>query len=96
MIIQVSNCTSKLQPMDLSAQKVLQDKLKSQFEHLLCTEGEVTTALLVGEKPTIDLALSTLKPLSANGLVTATQYLVCNPDKVRNAFKEAGILDVLK
>ena len=89
-----ANCTSKLQPMDLSVQKCVKDRMRNSFEdyyaELVANSPETKTELKV------DLGMTTLKPLSAKWLVSAIDYLKARPHIVYNGFKAAGIAECLQ
>lgn len=87
------NCTSELQPMDLSVQKIVKDHMRDQFETWYAEK--VASILQDGGDIEINLGMSVLKPLSAKWLDSAIAYLKKNPEKVFNGFKKAGISDAL-
>lgn len=89
-----ANCTDRLQPLDLSINKVAKEFLRTQFKEwyaqklcLQLNEGKVTE--------TIDLKLSVIKPLGAKWMVALHDHVKSNPDLVKNGFKEAGIFGCL-
>ena len=87
------NCTSELQPMDLSVQKIIKDKMRDNFESYYAET--VAEKLKRGENIQMNMGMSVLKPLSAKWLVSAVDYVRANPEKVYNGFKKAGIADAL-
>ena len=85
-----NNCTDVLQPMDLSVQKIVKNKLRSSFE--LWFADTIAEKIHEGEDVKVSTALSILKPLGAKWLVQAHQYLKCNPEIILNGFKSAGLI----
>lgn len=67
------NCTSELQPMDLSVQKIVKDRMRDQFETWYAEK--VASILQAGGDIEINLGMSVLKPLSAKLLDSAIAYL---------------------
>ena len=86
-----SNCTDRLQPMDLSVNKSAKDFMRSKFRDWYATQ--VQQQLHEGEDiAPVDLRLSTMKPLGASWLVSLYDYLKAQPSIVQNGFKAAGML----
>jgi hypothetical protein len=89
-----ANCTSKLQPMDLSVQKCVKECMRNSFaDHyaeLVAKSLETKTEL------NVDLGMTTVKPLSAKWLVSAIDYLKARPYIVYNGFKAAEIAECLQ
>ena len=89
-----ANCTSKLQPMDLSVNKSVKEFLKKQFgnwcSQIVFKDLEESCRVLV------DLRLSVMEPLNATWLKEAHKYLRSNPSIIKNGMKASGITDVLK
>lgn len=91
-----ARCTDRLQPMDLSVNKSIKDKLRFSFQ--LWYAGEVKQQVDDDEhlrKP-VDLKLSRMKPLGAQWFVDAFTHVQNNPEIIRNGFKAAGIQDTLQ
>lgn len=65
------SCTDRLQPMDLTVQKIVKDKLKERFQKSYA--NQISKQLENGNTDQtltpVDLRLSFLKPLSAEWLV---------------------------
>ncbi|CAC5395017.1 unnamed protein product [Mytilus coruscus] len=85
--------TSKLQPMDLSVQKCVKDRMRDAFEDHY--PDKVAKSLQDKTEVVVDLTMTTLKPLSAKWLVSAIDYLLANPQIVFNGFHNAGIAQTL-
>ena len=81
-----ANCTDRLQPMDLSV-----NKMRSKFREWYATE--VQQQLHEGEDiAPVDLRMSIMKPLGAHWLVSLYDYLKEHPSIIENGFKAAGVL----
>jgi hypothetical protein len=89
-----ANCTSELQPMDLSVQKCVKDCMRNSFEDYY-TEV-VAKSLKTKTEFNVELGMTTLKPLSAIWLVSAIDYLKAHPHIVYNGFNAAGIAECLQ
>ena len=85
-----SNCTDRLQPLDLSVNKAAIEFLSKCFQKWyalqVCSQLEGKTS-----KEPVDLRLSVMKPLGAKWLVELHDYMKGKPDIIKNGFKEAGI-----
>ena len=89
------NCTSQLQPMDLSVNKSLKDSLRRSFQEWYASQIHLQLANGGNHEP-IDFRLSILKPLSARWFMDAFSHVQANPDVVKNGFVEAEITEKLK
>ena len=75
-----SNCTDRLQPIDLSGNKAVKDHLRSAFQEWYV--NEVTKQHLPGKSPEdvrVDMRLSVLKELQAKVDCLHIDYLSANP-----------------
>jgi hypothetical protein len=79
------NCTSKLQPMNLSMQKCVKDRMRSQFEDYYA--DKLAKNLQDKTDVVVDLRMASLKPLSAKWIMSTIDYLKANPKIV---FKSLG------
>jgi len=87
-----ANCTNKLQPMDLSVNKVLKEAMKQQF-----SEGySSTTCKNFGDEapPPVDLCISIMKPLG-EWLMNAHNCIKDDSTLVTNGFVASGITAIL-
>jgi len=92
-----ANCTDRLQPMDLSVNKAVKDFLRKKFQIWYSQEVErLYRTTSPGNFSPVDLRMSILKPLGAEWLVSAYQYLQSNVSLARNGFRAAGITDILE
>jgi hypothetical protein len=89
-----ANCTSELQPMDLSVQKCVKDCMRNSFEDYYAEV--VAKSLKTKTEFNVELGMTTLKPLSAIWLVSAIDYLKAHPHIVYNGFNAAGIAECLQ
>jgi hypothetical protein len=88
-----AGCTSKLQSIYLSVQKCVKDRMRKAFEDHYAEK--VAESIQDKTEVNIDLAMTTLKPLSVRWLVSAIDYLKANPKIVYNGFHNAGIAERL-
>ena len=89
------NCTNCLQPMDLSVNKAVKEFLRKRFQNWYSGEME-SLCSTNGSFTPVDLPMSKLKPLGADWLVKAHQYLQNNPSLAKNGFCAAGITSALE
>ena len=87
-----SNCTDRLQPLDLSINRAAKDFLHGKFREWYALQ---VCSQIKGETETepVDLRLSLIKPLCAKWIVSLYEYIKNNPALVSNGFKQAEILD---
>ena len=87
-------CTDRLQPMDLSVNKPVKNHLKSSFQMWYASQiqAQIKKAPDSQLMP-VDLHLSIVKPLHAQWLVKAYDYIKSRPEIIVNGFKTAGVLD---
>ena len=90
--------TDKLQPMDLSIQKVVKDKMKARFQswYASCISKQLDKGSNVESLKPVDLRLSVLKPLGAKWLVEAYKDIKCQPQLIIKGFEKAGLANVCK
>ena len=79
-----ANCTDRLQPMDLSVNKSAKEFMRSRFSEWYA--GEVQKQLDAGATTSVDLKMSTMKPLGARWLVSLFDYLKSNSSIIKNGF----------
>ena len=92
-----SNCTDLLQPIDLSVNKPFKDYLRAKFQSWY--SEKVATQLEAGRTPKevlVDTKMSIMKEISVKWMISAFDYVSSHPEIIRNGFKEAGIVNVLK
>ena len=92
-----SNCTDRLQPVDVSVNKPLKSHLRNNFTRWYASQ--VQEQLEKGtsiEEVKVDLRLSVMKELEAKWLVSAYDYIKGNGSIIQNGFKEVGILDAVE
>ena len=86
------NCTDRLQPLDLSVNKVAKEFLRRKFQAWYAQNVCAQLEEKMSKKP-IDLRLSTVKPLGAKWMSELFDYMKAKPEIIRNGFKESGIFD---
>ena len=92
VVLVPSNCTDKLQPLDLSVNKPAKDYLRKQFHTLYA--AKVKDQLESGKNPDevrVDVKMTVIKEVGARWLVSLYDYLLNNPDICSNGFAKAGI-----
>ena len=92
-----SNCTDRLQPLDVSVNKAVKNVLRKSF--IEWYSNQVSTQLKSGtsvEDVKVDMSLSVMKELGAEWIVATYDYLRSNPPIVINGFKGAGILPAVE
>jgi hypothetical protein len=91
------NCTSELQPLDLSVNKPLKDNLKAKFSEWYA--DQVNCQLEKGipiNGVEIDMHTSVLKPKGVNWVLHAYDSILSNPSIIHNGFMKAGISGALQ
>ena len=91
-----SNCTDKLQPLDLLVNKPTKDHIRQKFRSWYAQK--VKAELDAGKSPDsvkVDLKMSVIKEVGARWLVSLYDYFLSNPSRVRNGFIQAGIVEAI-
>ena len=90
------NCTDRLQPMDLSVNKVVKNHLREKFESWYA--DQVTSAIVSSgndEIQPIKYPLPLMRELGAKWLMRMHEYIKDNPEVIVNGFLKAGIPQAL-
>ena len=90
-IIVPSNCTDRLQPLDLTVNKSVKTFMRSNFQQWY--GNAIYEQLQQGITENVDLRLGVMKPLSARWMIQCFEYLVSHPELAIHGFEEAGIKD---
>ena len=92
-----SNCIDRLQSLDLSVDLAIKDQWRKSFpDGYACqVQLQIESGKEI-EDVRVDTSLSIMKELEAKRIVSAYDYLCCNPSISLNGFKAAGILDATK
>lgn len=95
------NCTSILQPLDLTVNSVLKSSLKDRF--MCWYAGQVREAMehhpdnmeaaVAGLRP--DLRMSVIKPLHVTWVLDAFEAVQGKPEVIRSGWQQAGITSAL-
>ena len=87
------NTTDKLQPLDISVNKLAKDFLKQKFQEWYSVQilQQLDLSATNQELQPIDLCLPVLRKLGAKWLVEMAQYVGNNPDFIVKGFLRAGI-----
>lgn len=90
-----SNCTDKLQPIDVSVNKPIKDMIRSKFQtwHPSKVAEQLKEALVADVK--VDISATVIKPKCASWLISTLQNLQQCPEVFVNGFKGAGIWDAV-
>jgi hypothetical protein len=91
-----AGCTGELQPMDLSVNAEFKAAMKTQFTNFYA--DKVAACLRDGgdaSSVTVDLRLSTLKPLHAMWIVSVFDVIKNRRDIVLNGWRMAGLLGAI-
>ena len=93
-IIVPPNCTDRLQPLDVSVNRAAKQFLRRKFENWYadCIVAQENTGKDI--EP-VDMKLSIVKPIAARWMIDLYNYLVANPQIIKNGFKHVGITDFL-
>ena len=92
-----SNCTDRLQPVDVSVNKPPKDHLRYNFTKWYASQ--VQQQLEQGtsiEEVKVDLRLSVIKELEAKWLMSAYDYFKSTKTIIQIGFKEVGIVDAIE
>lgn len=92
----LSNCTDKLQPLDLSVNKPTKDHIRQKFRSWYAQK--VKAELDAGKSPdnvSVDLKISIVKEVGAHWLVSLYDYFLSNPSTIKSGFIQAGITEAI-
>ena len=90
MAVVPGNCTNRLQPLDISANKPAKELLRGKFQTWYSDQICQTMKEGVAEK-SIDLKMSIVKPLGAQWLIELYNYMKSKPEIIVNGFHGSGI-----
>ena len=87
-----ANCTDRLQPLDVSVNKVAKENLRSQFQEWYSEQifQQLQEDSETAPQP-VDLRMSIVKPLGAKWMIKLYDYLKSKPDIIKNGFRHSGI-----
>ena len=88
-----ANCTDKLQPMDISINKPIKDRVKESFQLWYAAEVQSQLKAVPINQVKVELKTAVLKAKTVTWLASAWHSMT--PAMAINGFKKAGILDVL-
>ena len=95
IVVVPTNCTDRLQPLDVSVNKPVKEFLCKQFHgwyaEQICKQLYTKEFLFVP----VDLKLSTMKPLGAQWMIKLQDHLKTKPELLQNGFREVGITGCL-
>jgi hypothetical protein len=84
-----ANLTDRLQPLDISVNKAVKEHLRKEFSRWY--SEQLCTKIKSNPSATVDLSMSTLKPLGVKWLVSMYDYIKVNKEIIVNGFTKAGI-----
>ena len=93
IVLVPANCTNRLQPLDVSVNKSVEEFLRGQFHHWYASE--VSKQLQSKDGTDIELAnlsLVHVKPLPTTWLKKLMDYLKQHPEIAKNGFRKSGLL----
>ena len=93
-IIIPPNCTDQLQLLDVSVNRAAKQFLRNKFENWY-TDNIVAQKSADKDVEPVDMKLSIVKPIAAKWMIDLYNYLVANPQIIKNGFKHIGITDFL-
>ena len=89
IVFVAANCTSWLQPLDVSVNKAVKNFMRDEFQRWYAEQ--IQQQVHNNIKTAVDLRLSIVKPFSAKWFVQLNDYLKAHPDIIKNGSKGAGI-----
>lgn len=84
-----SNCTDRLQPLDVSINKPAKDFLRTKFQEWYGLE--ICRQLERGVTEQVDLRMSTMKPVTAQCMIELHSHFAAHPSIIINGFRHIGI-----
>ena len=88
-----ANCTDKLQPMDVSVNRPMKDRLRKNFQTWYAGEVQKQLKTVSVDQVKVDITAAPIKPLCARWIQTAWQGLEQQPQIAINSFRKAGIFN---
>lgn len=93
-VIVPPNCTDKLQPLDVSINKLAKEYLRSKFQSWYASK--ITSQLRAGTSLSalqpVPMQLSVMEPTGAKWMMDPYDYIKPKPELVINGFRNVGIL----
>ena len=94
IVVVPANLTDRLQPLDISVNKSVKDFLRRQFSswysEQVCSQMEQSSKPQLSQC-SVDLSLSSLKPLGVKWLISMFDYFKEKNDIITNGFIKAGV-----
>ena len=86
------NCTDRLQPLNVNINRAAKQFLQNKFENWYA-ENIVAQKSMDKDIEPVDMKLSIVKPIAAKWIIDLYNYLVVNPQIIKNGFKHLGITE---
>ena len=90
-----ANCTDKLQPIDISINKPIKDKLRCKFRDWYASEVEKQLKSVKVDEVKIEMTTAAMKVKCAQWMISAMQAIQKHPEIAVNGFKATGILSAV-
>ena len=87
-----ANCTDKLQPIDVSVNKPIKDKLRSRFHDWYASEVEKQLKIVKMNEIKVEMTTVAMKIKCAQWMISAIQEIQERPEIAVNGFRATGIL----
>ena len=87
-----ADCTDKLQPMDVSVNRPMKDRLRKNFQTWYAGEVQKQLKTVSVDQVKVDITASAIKPLCARWIQTAWQGLEQQPQIAINSFRRLEFL----
>ena len=94
-IIVPANCTNKLQPIDVSINKPIKNKLRCRFRDWYASEVEKQLKTVKVDEVKVEMTTVAMKVKCAQWMISAIQEIQKHPEIAVNGFRATGILSAV-
>ena len=94
-VIVPPNCTDRLQPLDMSINKPVKDFLRRKFTDWYAEKIVAQKDGATANQP-VDMKFNIMKPIGAEWMIEASDYIQSHSDMIKNGCKNSDILGFLK
>ena len=92
------NCIDKLQPLNVSINKLAKEYLRSKFQSWYASK--ITSQLRAGTSSSalqpVPMQLNIMKPIVAKWMMDLYDYIKSKSELVINGFRKVGIVDIIE